>query len=156
MVEKKTVQTYCVKNEIPELISLLKNEDSEDIYYSRYKKRFIDREKMQYDINNPLLVAILHEYEEYYISVFYDRVPLKKANKNLKLGLSKTLKTHKLTMLFLEKHIKKIFEEAGYHFLGHTTSGYYGPYIWTKTEEVKYSIELPNGKVDLLPPAPLS
>ncbi|XMB73077.1 hypothetical protein RJI07_03975 [Mycoplasmatota bacterium WC30] len=138
-----------MKNQLPELISLLEKDDSDDVYYSRYKKRFIDREKKQYDIKNPLLVSILHEYEEYFISVFYDCVPRKKAKINLRLSLCKILKTHKLTMLFLEKQIKRIFEEEGFHFLGNPTSGYYGPYIWRKTEEVKYKIEIPNGKVEL-------
>ena len=149
MIEKKTIQSYCMKNQLPELILLLEKNDSEDVYYSRYKKRFIDREKKQYDIDNPLLVSILHEYEEYYISVFYDCVPRKNAKKNLRLRLCKILKMHKLTMLFLEKQIKRLFEEDGFNFLGMPTSGYYGPYIWRKTEEVKYDIEIPNGKVEL-------
>lgn len=149
MIEKKTVQSYCMKNQLPELILLLEKNDSEDVYYSRYKKRFIDREKKQYDIKKPLLVSILHEYEEYYISVFYDRVPRGKAKKNLRLGLCKILKTHKLTMMFLEKQIKRLFEENGFHFLGMSTSGYYGPYIWRKTEKVIYNIEIPNGKLEL-------
>ncbi len=52
-------------------------------------------------------------------------------------------------MLFLEVKNKKLFEEDGFHFLGMPTSGYYGPYIWRKTEEIKYNIEIPNGKVEL-------
>ena len=149
MIEKKTIQTYCVKNQLPELFSLLEKNDSEDVYYSKFKKMFIDREKKHYDINNPLLVSILHNYEEYYISVFYDRVPHRKAKRNLRLSLCKIIKKNKLTMMFLEKQIKRLFEEEGFHFLGSTTSGYYGPYIWSKTEEVKYKIEIPNGKVEL-------
>ena len=149
MIDKKTVQTYCMKNQLPELISLLKEKDTEDIYYTKFKERFIDREKIEYNISNPLLVAILHDYEEYYISVFYNKVPRNKAKKELRLRLCKTINIHKFTMLSMEKKIRKIFKHENINFNGHETSGYYGPYIWEKTEKVKYSIELPNGKVEL-------
>lgn len=43
----------------------------------------------------------------------------------------------------------KLFEKEGLLFKGHTTSGFFGPYVWKKTEEKKYHVEIPNGVVEL-------
>jgi len=149
MIDKKTINSYCMKNQLPELMKLLEETDSKNEYYSKFKKRFIDREKKQYDIDNSSLVSILHEFEEYYISVFYERIPRGKAKRNLRIQLCKILKKHRLTMLFLDKDIKKVFNKEGFNYLGNTTSGYYGPYIWKKSEKVVYQIEIPAGVVEL-------
>jgi len=149
MIEKKTIKSYCMKDQLPELMKLLEETDSENEYYEKFKKRFIDKEKKQYDIDNSSLVSILHEFEEYYISVFYERISRGKARKNLRLQLRKILKKYRLTMWFLEKDIKKLFNKEGYHYLGNTTSGFLGPYIWEKNEKVIYQIEIPCGVVEL-------
>jgi hypothetical protein len=149
MIEKKTVQTYCMKNQLPELISLLKKTDSDDEYYTRFKNRFVNHEKQKYDIDNPLLISILHAFEEYYTSVFFDRLEPKKAKKQLRIQLCKLHQTNRLTMYFLERDIKKLFEKEGFHFKGNDTSGFRGPYIWKTTEEKKYQVEIPNGTIEL-------
>jgi hypothetical protein len=109
----------------------------------------VDREKQEYDIDNPLLISILHAFEDYYVSVFFDRVPRKKAKKNLGLQLKKLLQTNKSIMYSLEREIKKLFEKEGFHFKGNDTSGFRGPYIWKSTEEKRYQVEIPDGIIEL-------
>ena len=45
----------------------------------------------------------------------------------------------------LEEIAKAKFEAAGWHFLGGTTQGYYGPYIWRTTTRTDYDVEIPSG-----------
>ena len=149
MIDKSIVASYCMKNQLPELITLLEKTDSDDEYYTRFKKRFVDKEKQEYDIDDPLLISILHTFEEYYVSVFFDRLTRRKAKKNLRLQLRKLIQSNRLTMYFLEREIKKLFEKKGFHFKGNDTSGFRGPYIWKSTEEKIYQVEIPNGRIKL-------
>lgn len=45
----------------------------------------------------------------------------------------------------LEEDLAKEIEKEGYYYQGGMTQGYYGPYIWNKTERVYFDVELPNG-----------
>lgn len=48
-------------------------------------------------------------------------------------------------MAKLEGWMAPVFKSLGWFFLGGKTMGFYGPYVWEKTEKTDYEVELPSG-----------
>jgi len=44
-----------------------------------------------------------------------------------------------------ETLLSPAFSAQGYRFLGGKTAGFFGPYVWSRTEEQEYEVELPEG-----------
>jgi hypothetical protein len=96
------------------------------------------------------LDAVLNAYQSYFKDCFAPTTqPLEAAEQAARAAL-----TERLGALLdqpgaelddLEKTIKTKVEAGGRHFLGGTTQGYYGPYLWETTTRTDYDVEIPSG-----------
>jgi hypothetical protein len=97
---------------------------------------------------------IINLYQNYYKNVFWLNYDLNEANKILTLELSEYLSIEGNELDKVEEKVKEIVEGEGYYYLGGNTQGYYGPYIWKKTINKIYKVNLPSGtfefNVDLM------
>lgn len=105
---------------------------------------------------NEVINRIDAVYQAYYRMVFWQQADKIEAAAFLYSALSSLLqiqpKTADGTDIGLEKAEYAAGEAAakeGFCFLGGTTSGYYGPYIWKSIEPTVYDIALPQGHCTL-------
>lgn len=86
-------------------------------------------------------------YQKYYRNVFYLKLSPEIAVENLRSALAQVLQlSAEIDLEAIEtEHLPQLFQSYGLHFLGGRTGGYYGPYIWTTSEETTYAVELPDG-----------
>lgn len=88
----------------------------------------------------------------YYIEFFFDSLPHDKAKSNL---IDRFIKLLPITIPIggfnelEETEIAPRFTSQGYHFLGGMTGPYFGPYIWSSAKQKQYTIELPDGNIEL-------
>lgn len=103
---------------------------------------------------NGKIRAIDEAYQEYYRNLFWRSLPHDRCKRDLCAALSGLLdkqydaerQADTDSMLeAVERDVEHAVENEGHHFLGGTTSGRYGPYIWKTTEPVTYDICLPSG-----------
>lgn len=138
-----------LRGELREAMTMLNSDPDQIALYQQYRARFADGE------NVPPLEGIPGEilcaYQKYYRAVFYLRHEHRQAADALAQDLCRFLGLggEGLTLDELEEGpVSAAFSSAGYHFLGGKTGGYYGPYVWNTTEEVCYTVELPEGEQD--------
>lgn len=105
-------------------------------------------------------------YQTYYRMIFWEGAPPEKGVDFLLCKLMPYVDEGKLKQLFqkyfgdlaeskyadlelrlsgVEEELVPAFKERGLNFLGGTTQGYFGPYIWKTTTPVTYDVELPSG-----------
>lgn len=136
-----------IKGELREAVKYLKDFPEKKELYDRYLWVF-ENENYPIATENGFLNDILTAYRKYYRQVFYLKTEKKTAEENLRKELMSILKAEDSCETLEEteeNHVKKAFESFGFHFLGGTTGGYFGPYIWTNEEIVSYAVELPKG-----------
>jgi hypothetical protein len=96
------------------------------------------------------LDSILNAYQAYFQACF---TPSEQSLETAERAARQTLTAQLGAMLnlpdadldALEETAQAKFESAGWHFLGGTTQGYYGPYIWRTTTRTDYDVEIPSG-----------
>ena len=96
------------------------------------------------------LDAILNAYQAYFQACFTPsdqslEAAEQSARQTLTAQLGAMLNRPGADLDALEETAKAKFEVAGWHFLGGTTQGYYGPYIWRTTTRTDYAVEIPSG-----------
>jgi len=96
------------------------------------------------------LDAILNAYQAYFQACFTPSDQLleaaeQSARQTLSAKLGAMLNRPEADLGTLEEIAKAKFEAAGWHFLGGTTQGYYGPHIWRATTRTDYDVEIPSG-----------
>ncbi len=138
---------HLLRGELPEAMTMLKSDPDQSDLCQQYHARFIQCE------SEPPLEGIpgkvLCAYQKYYRAVFYLRHDRQQAADILAQDLCRCLgaSSEGLTLDALEEGpVATAFSSAGYHFLGGKTGGFYGPYVWESTEEVCYTVELPEGE----------
>ena len=99
---------------------------------------------------NAQLDAILNAYQAYFQTCFTPsdqslEAAEQSARQTLIAQLGAMLNRPEADLDALEEITKAKFEAAGWHFLGGTTQGYYGPYIWRTTTRTDYDVEIPSG-----------
>lgn len=99
---------------------------------------------------DPLLDAILNAYQRYFQTCFTPadstlEAREETARQTLTAQLGDILGQPEMDLGALEQIIGGRFHEAGWHYLGGTTQGYYGPYIWKTTTRTDYDVEIPSG-----------
>lgn len=107
--------------------------------------------------DNEVIHRIDAVYQAYYRMVFWQQADRDEAAVHLYTALCSLLHVQPEAApedihTALEKTEFAAGEAAahqGFCFLGGTTSGYYGPYIWKSTEPVAYDIALPQGRCTL-------
>lgn len=89
----------------------------------------------------------LMAYMEYYRDVFLLETDPEAAEAAL-LARILTLFPGKSTATVSEAEktlLSPAFSAQGYRFLGGKTAGFFGPYVWSRTEDAEYEVELPEG-----------
>lgn len=97
--------------------------------------------------DNEILGSIDRIYQNYYRNVFWMNLSNEDAKKLLfhELWLFCGSKTNFPRDENIEYEIEKIVKLEGYEYLGGETQGFYGPYIWKRSAEATYKVELPSG-----------
>lgn len=138
-----------LRGELPEAMAMLKSEPDQSALFQQYHSRFAQGEDTP--LLNDIPDELLGAYHKYYRAVFYLRHEHQQAAVALAQDLCRCLglSGEGLTLDKLEEGpVSAAFSSAGYHFLGGKTGGYYGPYVWETTEDVCYTVELPEGAQD--------
>ena len=96
------------------------------------------------------LDAVLNAYQSYFKDCFAPTdQPLEAAEQAARQALTARLGTlldqPGAELDALEKAIRTRVEADGRHFLGGTTQGYCGPYLWETTTRTDYDVEIPSG-----------
>ena len=96
---------------------------------------------------NSVLREILRAYHAYYRNIFFLGVKPSEAAEALFDSFRKAYgsETADLDNEEVEEFIGELVRREGYEFLGGTTSGFYGPYVWKVTQKTRYDVELPEG-----------
>jgi len=97
--------------------------------------------------DNETLENIDRIYQDYYRDVFWNNLSNEQAYQQLfyKLWLLCGSKNDLTKDENIEDEVAKIVNSEGYEYLGGSTQGYFGPYIWKNSENVTYEVELPSG-----------
>lgn len=144
---KDIFYNHIISEDLSGAIDYLKSLDDLTIYsnytdlfkHKKYKKVFDDK----------YLDELFQIYQLYYIECFYEKLDREAACNNMKNRFIKFFKIKEDIEEFYmieENHIANAFKSKGYYFLGGCTSGYFGPYIWEKSELKEYDVELPEKK----------
>ncbi|MBO5198772.1 MAG: hypothetical protein J6B85_09695 [Lachnospiraceae bacterium] len=115
--------------------------------YNKYISVFEKEQYSTFEIDDRLN-EILIIYQKYYREVFYLNIEAEKAAENMKNRFFHffNMKNKKIEFREIEENeIAEAFHSSSFQFLGGKTGGYFGPYIWKKTELKKYDVELQDG-----------
>jgi len=135
-----------VRGRLPDALEYLRKFPEQSARYDRYVSRFEKNE--QNDISGDVILDdVLRLYHGYYRDVFYLGADAQSAADKLRQALAVRFGSGSLDELE-QGAVKHAFEKAGYSFLGGTTGGYYGPYIWKDTLDARYEVELPENEAD--------
>jgi hypothetical protein len=145
--EKHTFSGLLIQGKLREAVEYLSQFPQKQRLMRRYYSIFEDGNRLKRS-DNTLINAIDATYQEYYRMVFWQQIGREQAAASLCAALCELLH---LQVACNESDALEKVEEAvgatvtneGFSFLGGTTSGYFGPYIWRSTESVQYSIALP-------------
>lgn len=145
--DKSTYYSFILKGDLHGAIDYIKQFPEQNERYRRYEGVFEQEQYIHYeadaDLNNILTV-----YQQYYRDVFFLCMEREQAEAKLRdcLAVLLGVTDESIELSDLEQNqIADTFQSRGLHFMGGKTSGYYGPYIWRKTETVSYDVELPGG-----------
>ena len=145
--EETMLKKYCSNGDIPGLIAYLKTCPNQEELISFYEKIFIQEpSEFQFPTENKKINNILKGYYHYYVYVFGKGHTPEEGKQFLyetfkKLYPYPWLRNINLMEIFIKMQINR----EGYHYLGGTTSSFYGPYIWKETEKKVYDVEIPEG-----------
>ena len=136
-----------VRLDIPGTLDYL-NQCGETAMAGTLRRKLSDPEP--FATGDSLLDAILNAYQRYFQTCF---TPTDSSLEAQERAACQTLTAHLGEILALtgadldavEEAAKSAFEAAGWHFLGGTTQGYRGPYIWRTTTRTDYDVEIPSG-----------
>jgi hypothetical protein len=99
----------------------------------------------EYPTTDEEMIQILSCYYRYFVFVFGKRHSPEEGKKYLHDLFCQEFSFPKWFPLpWIEGFIGYKVHRLGYHYLGGTTSAYYGPYIWKTTEKTVYSVEIPS------------
>lgn len=138
---------YLIKGDLAGAIKYLRQFPELVERYNKYISVFKNEKYSIFEANSRLN-EILIIYQKYYREVFYLNIEAEKAIENMRKRFADFFDIHDTDIEFSaieENNIAKAFTSESFHFLGGTTGGYYGPYIWKTTELKKYDVELPDG-----------
>lgn len=150
MFNKTNFNGRLIKGDLKGAMEYISRFPEKKELYGRYLSVF---EKENYPIyeTDGFLNDILTAYGKYYREVFYLGAEKEEAAKNLNAYFTDIFNIEDKNTVFdetEEKYVSKAFTNRGFHFLGGTTGGYFGPYIWTDEEPKKYMVELPEGNAE--------
>jgi len=149
--EEKQLKRFCSSGDIPGLLTYLAEFPDQKALLDRYEAVFIKQPAtFEYPTDNAVLNDILDGYYQYYIYVFGQNQSPQKGEAFLLQVFQEKFNYHWVRKIdTMERLIKRMVIQEGYHYLGGTTSAYYGPYIWKTTEKHLYAVEIPSGTVDV-------
>jgi len=147
--DKHVLNGLLIQGRLHDAVDYLSQFPQKQRLVRRYVSVFEDGKVLKRS-DNPVVNTIDAIYQSYYRMVFWQQAGREQAGGKLCASLCELLK------LKLEYNGREALEKAeeavgaavtkeGYCFLGGTTSGYLGPYIWKNTEPVQYEVLLPSG-----------
>lgn len=100
--------------------------------------------------SDPWLCEALMAYLRYFVGIFERDEPVRVAESVLATELCAVtgrIRTgdHDADITAAEADLANGFTERGFHFLGGRTPPYLGAYIWTRTEDRRFTVTLPRG-----------
>ena len=143
---KNEFDSFLLKAQLHNAITYLSKFPDKKDWFEWYTSMF-NKDKYNKRTDNETLEKIDCIYQDYYRDAFWN---------NLSNEEAKELLFHKLWLFCgsqnglnkdesIEDEIAKIVNAEGYKYLGGSTQGYFGPYIWKNSENVTYDVELPSG-----------
>lgn len=144
---KKNYLDYILVGDLLGAIKYLKSFSDCKELYQKYIDLFEFENYRKYNVEEPF-DEILKVYQKYYRDIFYLKICSTVSEKALKSNLAKVLEIRdcsEMDMQEIEKYVEERFIGSKYYFLGGKTSGYYGPYIWTHSENKTFDVQLPSG-----------
>lgn len=147
--EESMLKKYCAGGDVLGLISYLRTCPDQTELTALYEKIFIQEpSEFQYPTNSKTINDILKVYYQYYVFVFGQGHTPEEGKKFLLETFKKLFSYPFITNINLMEALAKFkINREGYHFLGGTTSSFFGPYIWKETEKRVYDVEIPEGKI---------
>jgi hypothetical protein len=142
--ERSVYYGYLIKGQLHQAIDYLKRFPSRKGMVRKYYDLFEDDQTPKKTLRLKTY-EILGIYRQYYKKVLWLNGDVKKAEAELGDSLRKLLGEENIIYEDIEDHISQIVECEGFHFLGGTTQGYYGPYIWKTTKSKTFDVQLPSG-----------
>lgn len=145
--EKAVYRGFMVRLDISAALHYL-----EETGQNAARQSLFDRltKKPSADSGDGFADGVLGHYFKYYQECFTPPAGARdkeksesEARKRLTERLCQTLQRG--TLDEAEEIAQKEFEKRGLNFLGGMTGGYYGPYVWRKTTEETYKVEIPSG-----------
>jgi hypothetical protein len=144
--DKSVFCSYLVKGQLHNAITYLskfpEKKDMLEMYTDIYENGHYYKRT-----ENETLGNIDQIYQTYYRDLFWNNLSNDEAKEQLfyKLwifcgSISDLPKDENI-----EDEIAKIVIAEGYEFLGGSTQGYFGPYIWKSSTNITYEVELPSG-----------
>lgn len=155
-----TIGGYFMRGDVRGAVAFMKEVPELGEMAEAYIDIFENEHYIQYDIPEKLN-RILLCYQQYFRDIFYLRIGKEEAEASLfgkltaeikKAGEAVGAEDHTLPEGTLDLKndperigaaLKEIFDAEGYQFLCGMTNGFYGPYVWTKTEPMEFEVELP-------------
>lgn len=144
--DKNDFASYLIKGQLHEAVNYLREfpdkKDSLEGYINVFEKgEYYKR------TDNEVITNIDRIYQDYYRNVFWNNLSNKNAEKILFHQLWEVLGSNKALPKdeSIENEIALLVQSEGYQYLGGVTQGYYGPYIWEKSTEETYQVEIPSG-----------
>lgn len=144
--DKNIFDAFLLKWQLHEAVDYLRECPDKADWLSKYIEVF--ENGLYYKrTDHELLGNIDQIYQHYYRNVFWNKMSRKEAEDFLFHELWQYLGSDELLPKdeTIENEIARHVEAEGYHFLGGTTQGYYGPYIWKSSTREAYEVELPSG-----------
>lgn len=151
---KSKFSGYLIQGKLKEAIAYLEQFPEKADKVAEYKEIFQEGILPKL-CSNPVVNRILEEFQVYYHDIFWREIEEDIARKNLteqfarmfELDYPKGLSGKNVEDFFDEK-IEPVLESKvraeGYHYLGGDTQGHLGPYIWDKTKQMTFNVQLPN------------
>lgn len=142
---------YLSSGDIPSILEYLSTLPDESDTLAAYQRVFAQEPPVfEYPTTDEEMIQILSCYYSYFVFVFGKRHSPEEGKKYLHDLFCQEFSFPKWFPLpWIEGFIGYKVHRLGYHYLGGTTSAYYGPYIWKTTEKTVYSVEIPSGIVQI-------
>lgn len=137
---------YLLKADLKGAIRYIRQFPEQAELYHKFITVFEQENYIVYEVC-AYLNEILTIYQRYYRDAFYLCIGKENAAEKLRAELAAFFGVHhEAALCDLEQNqVAEAFQSRGFSFLGGTTSGYYGPYIWRVTQTQAFEVELPDG-----------
>lgn len=149
--DEKKLKSFCVNGEVSKIVEYLRGFPEKSRLRKQYENRFFGNPpQLDFKTNNPILIKILECYAKYYLMVFVEKKSKSDTENFLNDSLKQTFFLSPNNDLdTTEQKMGDLVHDQGYEFLGGTTSGFYGPYIWKTTEKTIFKVEIPSENINL-------